>query len=60
VRPGSSPATDHLVGGWWLSAFGDEDPVGWLDEPMHPNAEGHRGMAELLLDRLGLGAASGA
>lgn len=39
----------------WLAEFGDADPVGWLDDPIHPNAEGHRQMAALLLDRLGLG-----
>jgi acyl-CoA thioesterase-1 len=43
----------------WRAAFADVDPVAWLDDPIHPNPEGHRQMARLLIERLGLGTPPG-
>lgn len=39
----------------WLEHFAGAEPWEWLDEPVHPNAAGHRAMAELTLRTLGLG-----
>ncbi|WP_441249292.1 SGNH/GDSL hydrolase family protein [Kitasatospora sp. McL0602] len=40
----------------WLAHFGAADPLSWLDDPAHPNAVGHRRMADHTLRTLGLGA----
>lgn len=39
----------------WLNHFDGAEPWEWLDEPVHPNAAGHRAMADLTLRTLGLG-----
>ncbi|MFE9426899.1 SGNH/GDSL hydrolase family protein [Kitasatospora sp. NPDC006697] len=39
----------------WLAAFPKSDPIPWLDDPAHPNAVGHRKMADHTLRALGLG-----
>ncbi|MCB5168337.1 GDSL-type esterase/lipase family protein [Streptomyces bambusae] len=40
----------------WLARFPDgADPIAWLDDPAHPNATGHRQMADHTLRTLGLG-----
>ncbi|MDH6131510.1 acyl-CoA thioesterase-1 [Kitasatospora sp. MAA4] len=45
---------DHEA--YWLARFGDADPIAWLDDdPAHPNAAGHRQMADHTLRSLGLG-----
>ncbi|MFI8083098.1 SGNH/GDSL hydrolase family protein [Kitasatospora sp. NPDC086009] len=44
---------DHEA--YWLAHFPDSDPIAWLDDPAHPNAVGHRHMADLTLRTLGLG-----
>jgi hypothetical protein len=44
---------DHEA--YWLARFADEDPLAWLDNPAHPNAVGHREMADHTLRTLGLG-----
>jgi len=44
---------DHEA--YWLSAFGDTDPIAWLNDGAHPNAVGHLHMANLTLQTLGLG-----
>ncbi len=38
----------------WLATYGDADPNPWLDEPVHPNAAGHRAMAKTVFSALGL------
>lgn len=38
----------------WLATYGDADPSPWLDEPVHPNAAGHRAMAQTVYRTLGL------
>ncbi|MBK7721175.1 MAG: SGNH/GDSL hydrolase family protein [Austwickia sp.] len=38
----------------WRARFGDADPTPWLDEPVHPNAAGHRAMAQSVFRALGL------
>lgn len=43
---------DHTA--HWQHRFGADRPLAWLDDPFHPNAEGHRQMAELTLRTLGL------
>lgn len=37
----------------WRDRFGEADAVEWLDDPIHPNAEGHVAMAGLLLETVG-------
>ncbi|WP_329485860.1 GDSL-type esterase/lipase family protein [Kitasatospora sp. NBC_01246] len=44
---------DHEA--YWLAHFPDSEPIAWLDDPAHPNAVGHRHMADLTLRTLGLG-----
>lgn len=44
---------DHEA--YWLARFPDSDPIAWLDDPAHPNAVGHRHMADHTLRTLGLG-----
>ncbi|MEU2158683.1 GDSL-type esterase/lipase family protein [Streptomyces sp. NPDC019396] len=44
---------DHEA--YWKAQFGDEDPIPWLDDPVHPNAVGHLRMADHTLRTLGLG-----
>lgn len=44
---------DHFR--YWCEVFGEGTPQPWLDEAVHPNAEGHRAMAALTLRTLGLG-----
>ena len=44
---------DHYA--HWQAAFGDAEPLAWLDDPRHPNAAGHLAMADLTLRRIGLG-----
>jgi acyl-CoA thioesterase-1 len=44
---------DHEA--YWLAGFGDTDPIAWLDDPAHPNAVGHRHMADHTLRTIGLG-----
>ncbi|MFF7633102.1 SGNH/GDSL hydrolase family protein [Kitasatospora sp. NPDC008050] len=44
---------DHEA--YWLARFSDSDPIPWLDDPAHPNAVGHRHMADHTLRTLGLG-----
>lgn len=39
----------------WQERFAGGEPWPWLDEPVHPNAAGHRAMADLTLSALGLG-----
>ncbi|QMU67157.1 SGNH/GDSL hydrolase family protein [Streptacidiphilus sp. P02-A3a] len=39
----------------WLVRFPDADPIAWLDDLIHPNAVGHRQMADHLLRTIGLG-----
>jgi lysophospholipase L1-like esterase len=39
----------------WLARFPDTDPLAWLDDPAHPNAAGHRVMADHALRVMGLG-----
>jgi len=39
----------------WLAHFKDADPIAWIDDPAHPNAVGHRRMADHTLRTLGLG-----
>lgn len=40
----------------WRARFPDGvDPIPWLDDPAHPNAVGHRQMADHTLRTLGLG-----
>ncbi|AKU15614.1 SGNH/GDSL hydrolase family protein [Luteipulveratus mongoliensis] len=41
--------------GHWQDHFGDEEPVAWLDDPIHPNAAGHEAMARHMLRTVGLG-----
>ncbi|HYO86072.1 MAG TPA: SGNH/GDSL hydrolase family protein [Dermatophilaceae bacterium] len=43
----------------WVGTFGTADPSPWLDEPVHPNAEGHLQMANLTLSVLGAGPVEG-
>lgn len=43
---------DHHV--YWSERFGGGTAWDWLDEPVHPNAAGHRAMAELTARTLGL------
>ena len=38
----------------WLATYGESDPNPWLDEPVHPNAAGHRAMAQTVFAALGL------
>ena len=38
----------------WSERFGGGTAWDWLDEPVHPNAAGHRAMAELTARTLGL------
>lgn len=47
------PVADHHA--HWRGRFGDGPATSWLDEAIHPNAEGHRQMAAVALDALGLG-----
>ncbi|GAA1933968.1 SGNH/GDSL hydrolase family protein [Kitasatospora viridis] len=44
---------DHEA--YWLAAFPDGEAFAWLDDPAHPNAVGHRKMADHTLRVLGLG-----
>lgn len=44
---------DHEA--YWLARFPDSDPIPWLDDPAHPNAVGHRQMADHTLRTIGLG-----
>ncbi|TQF01587.1 SGNH/GDSL hydrolase family protein [Kitasatospora acidiphila] len=44
---------DHEA--YWRAEFGADDPIGWLDDPAHPNPLGHRRMADLSLKAMGLG-----
>ncbi|WP_329560683.1 SGNH/GDSL hydrolase family protein [Kitasatospora sp. NBC_01266] len=44
---------DHAA--YWLARFPDSDPIPWLDDPAHPNAVGHRQMADHTLRTIGLG-----
>ncbi|MER7844066.1 GDSL-type esterase/lipase family protein [Kitasatospora sp. NPDC096077] len=39
----------------WLAAFPDGEAIPWLDDPAHPNAAGHRQLADHTLRTLGLG-----
>jgi lysophospholipase L1-like esterase len=39
----------------WAAHPGPAGPVDWLDDPVHPNAAGHRRMADAALCALGLG-----
>lgn len=39
----------------WAAHFGELDPIAWLDDRVHPNAAGHRAMADHTLRALGLG-----
>ncbi|MBD0674224.1 SGNH/GDSL hydrolase family protein [Streptomyces sp. CBMA156] len=39
----------------WLAEFPDGEAIPWLDDPTHPNAVGHRRMADHMLRTLGLG-----
>ncbi|MFG3053478.1 SGNH/GDSL hydrolase family protein [Kitasatospora sp. NPDC048239] len=43
----------------WLARFPDTDPIPWLDDHAHPNATGHRRMADHTLRTLGLGELTG-
>lgn len=47
------PVVDHHA--HWTAHFGGQPPRAWLDEAVHPNAAGHRAMADLTLETLGLG-----
>lgn len=38
----------------WIARYGQGDPRPWLDEPVHPNAAGHRAMADSTFRALGL------
>lgn len=38
----------------WTATFGADDPVRWLNDPIHPNGAGHRAMANLMVRTLGL------
>ena len=38
----------------WIATYGESDPNPWLDEPVHPNAAGHRAMAQTVFAALGL------
>jgi lysophospholipase L1-like esterase len=44
---------DH--GACWAEHFGELEPIAWLDDHTHPNAAGHRAIADHLLETLGLG-----
>lgn len=49
---------DHAA--HWQDAYprrsgGQTEPLGWLDDGIHPNAEGHRVMTDLTVTTLGLG-----
>ncbi|MER5863192.1 GDSL-type esterase/lipase family protein [Kitasatospora sp. NPDC002040] len=48
---------DHEA--YWLAEFADTEAIPWLDDPAHPNAVGHRRMADLTLRTLGLGELTG-
>ncbi|MFJ6622678.1 hypothetical protein ACIQOW_34495 [Kitasatospora sp. NPDC091335] len=39
----------------WLAELPDREAIPWLDDPTHPNAVGHRRMADHMLRTLGLG-----
>jgi lysophospholipase L1-like esterase len=39
----------------WAAHAGAAGPDDWLDDPVHPNAAGHRRMADVALSSLGLG-----
>ncbi|MFJ8472662.1 SGNH/GDSL hydrolase family protein [Kitasatospora sp. NPDC094011] len=39
----------------WLAEFPDGEAIPWLDDPAHPNAAGHRRIADHTLRTLGLG-----
>lgn len=38
----------------WQANFGEQEPVAWLDDPVHPNARGHLEMANLFLRAVGM------
>jgi lysophospholipase L1-like esterase len=44
---------DHAAD--WAANVGPAGPAEWLDDPVHPNAVGHRRMADVALSSLGLG-----
>lgn len=44
---------DHEA--YWVKHFGNYDPIAWMDDSIHPNAVGHAQMAQLTIQRLGLG-----
>ncbi|MET7358549.1 SGNH/GDSL hydrolase family protein [Streptomyces sp. NPDC005562] len=44
---------DHEA--YWREHHGSDDPIAWLDDPAHPNAVGHRHMADHALRVMGLG-----
>lgn len=49
------PLVDHAA--HWFTAypacrFGNTEPLGWLDDAIHPNADGHRVMADLAIATL--------
>ena len=39
----------------WSARFDGGPPAGWLDDGVHPNAEGHRQLAAAFFDTVGLG-----
>lgn len=45
---------DHAA--YWPRRFGEDSPLPWLDDVLHPNATGQLAMADLTLAALGLGA----
>ena len=61
VRPGGArrcsglrlQVVDHQAR--WSARFDGGPPPGWLDDGVHPNAEGHRQLAAAFFDTVGLG-----
>lgn len=53
AAPYGAVVADHHAR--WSAAFPDQPPWPWLDNPVHPNAQGHWQMAQTALTALGLG-----